>query len=114
MQYAIGKGFGSIPSATGGIARLARARRWKRPARIARRPVEGGSDAEVVGIPRPGCRSGTHDQAAGSGRRGAAGRTCWAPPGARFDLREIGLTYHIMASSEQLATRSKRRAVQRI
>ena len=114
MQYAQSEGFGSIPSATGGIARLACARleeTGKDPAVVL---SKAGVTPEVAGDPAIRLEVRTQikllDLAAEELRDDLLGFRL-----ARdFDLREIGLAYYVMASSEQLADALQRRAVQRI
>ena len=103
MQYAQSEGFGSIPSATGGIARLACARleeTGKDPAVVL---SKAGVTPEVAGDPAIRLEVRTQikllDLAAEELRDDLLGFRL-----ARdFDLREIGLAYYVMASSEQLA-----------
>ena len=103
MQYAQSEGFGSIPSATGGIARLACARleeTGKDPTVVL---LKAGVTPEVAGDPATRLEVRTQIKLLDLAAEELQDDLLGFRLARDFDLREIGLTYYIMASSEQLA-----------
>ena len=103
MRSETPEGFCSIPSATGGIARLACARLRELGkdvagilAKVGARPEQVNDDAVRLEVPK---QIRILELVAEELQDGLLGFHL-----ARdFDLREIGLVYHVIASSERLA-----------
>ena len=103
MQFARSEGFGSIPSATGGIARLACARlgqMGKNPAVIL---SKAGLTPEVARDPAIRLEVRTQIKLLELAAQELQDELLGFHLACSFDLREIGLVYYVMASSEQLA-----------
>ena len=103
MQFARSDGFNSIPSATGGIARLACARldeMGKDPTVIL---SQVGLTAEEARDPAIRLEVQTQIQLLELAAEDVQDEWLGFHLARNFDLREIGLVYHVMASSEQLA-----------
>src|ERR1700687_1348892 len=103
MRSGTPDGFCSIPSATGGIARLACARLRELGkdvaavlAEVGARPEQVNDDAIRLEVPK---QIGILELAAEELQDGLLGFHL----ARNFDLREIGLVYYVIASSEQLA-----------
>jgi AraC-like DNA-binding protein len=96
-------GFGAIPSATGGIARLACARLREAGKDVADVLRRAGSSVEKVDDPAARLEVHTEIKILELAAQ-ALGDDLFGFHLARgFELREIGLVYYVMASSEQLA-----------
>src|SRR6476661_3019609 len=96
-------GFCSIPSATGGIARLACARLRELGkdaaavlAKVGAKPEQVNDDAIRLEVPK---QISILELASEELQDGLLGFHL----ARNFDFREIGLVYHVIASSEQLA-----------
>jgi AraC-like DNA-binding protein len=103
MQFARSDGFNSIPSATGGIARLACARLDeldKDPTVILSKV---GLTPEAAQDPAIRLEVRTQIKLLELAANEVQDEWLGFHLARRFDLREIGLVYHVMASSEQLA-----------
>jgi AraC-like DNA-binding protein len=103
MQHARSEGFGSVPSATGGIARLACARleeTGKDPAVIL---SKAGVTPEVARDPAIRMEVRTQIKLLQLAAEELQDDLLGFRLARDFDLREIGLTYYVMASSERLA-----------
>jgi AraC-like DNA-binding protein len=103
MQHARSEGFGSVPSATGGIARLACARleeTGKDPAVIL---SKAGVTPEVARDPAIRMAVRTQIKLLELAAEELQDDLLGFRLARDFDLREIGLTYYVMASSERLA-----------
>ena len=103
MQFARSEGFGSIPSATGGIARLACARlgqMGKDPAAIL---SKAGLPPEVARDPTIRLEVRTQIKLLDLAAEELQDEWLGFHLARGFDLREIGLVYYVMASSDRLA-----------
>ena len=103
MQFARSDGFNSIPSATGGIARLACARldeMGRDPAVILSKV---GLTPEVARDPAIRLEVQTQIKLLELAAEAVQDEWLGFHLARSFDLREIGLVYYVMASSEQLA-----------
>jgi AraC-like DNA-binding protein len=103
MQFARSEGFGSIPSATGGIARLACARL----SQMGRDPAvilwKAGLTPEVARDPAIRLAVRTQIKLLELAAEELQDELLGFHLACSFDLREIGLVYYVIASSEQLA-----------
>ena len=103
MQFARSDGFNSIPSATGGIARLACARldeMGKDPTVILSKV---GLTPEVARDPTVRLEVRTEIKLLELAAEAVQDEWLGFHLARSFDLRQIGLVYYVMASSEQLA-----------
>ena len=103
MQLARSDGFDSIPSATGGVARLACARlgaMGKDPSVLLSKV---GLTHEMVGDPTIRLEVRTEIKLLKLAAEEVQDEWLGFHLARSFDLREIGLVYYVMASSEQLA-----------
>ena len=103
MPFARSEGFGSIPSATGGIARLACARlgeMGKDPAVIL---SKAGLTPEMARDPAVRLEVRTQIKLLELAAEELQDEWLGFHLARNFDLREIGLVYYVVASSDQLA-----------
>ena len=103
MRFARSEGFGSIPSATGGIARLACARLEK----MGKDPTvilsKVGLTPEEARDPAIRIEVQTQIQLLELAAEAVQDEWLGFHLACSFDLREIGLVYYVIASSDQLA-----------
>src|ERR1043166_6830485 len=102
VRFARPADFRSIPSATGGVARLVRPR--LRVAGEGPGPAPAGGGLTAAQIDDPGLRLKVHTQikVLDLAARELQDECLGFHLARSFDLREIGLLYYVMASSERL------------
>jgi AraC-like DNA-binding protein len=103
MDTAKLKGFGSIPSATGGIARLACARLREAGKNVAAVLSRAGLSVEHINDPTTRLEVRAQIKFLELAAQELQDDLFGFHLARSFDLREIGLVYYIIASSEQLA-----------
>lgn len=102
MGFARPKGFGSIPSATGGITRLACARLREAGKNVAGVLSRAGLAVEVADDPTARLEVQAEIKVLELAAQELQDDLFGFHLARSFDLREIGLVYYVMASSEQL------------
>jgi AraC-like DNA-binding protein len=96
-------GFRSIPSATGGITRLACAKLYAQGKDVARILIEAGLVPEAVEDPTTRLEAAAQVRVLELAAKELRDDLFGFHLAQDFDVREIGLVYYVMASSERLA-----------
>jgi AraC-like DNA-binding protein len=97
------KSFSTIPSAAGGIARLACAKLQEQGKDVARILSGVGLTAEIVGDPAARLEAGAQIKLLELAAEELDDKLFGFHLARRFDLREIGLVFYVIASSQDLA-----------
>jgi AraC-like DNA-binding protein len=95
--------FSTIPSAAGGIARLACAKLHEQGKDVARILTGAGLTAEIVGDPAARLEAGAQIKLLELAAEELDDKLFGFHLARRFDLREIGLVFYVIASSQHLA-----------